>query len=68
VETGEFKKKSWRNLTFDLITAQQVLEHIHDPVAFLKLCNDRLYSDGWFVYRSFPQWSILGVMNIADLI
>ena len=53
VETGEFKKKSWRNLTFDLITAQQVLEHIHDPVAFLKLCNDRLYSDGW-LYIGVP--------------
>ncbi len=46
VKCGDFAKIDWKGETFDLVYANQVIEHLKDPVAMLKLFHPLLNKDG----------------------
>lgn len=46
IQTGFLDESCYRNAEFDLIVLSHVLEHIHDPYAFMNLVMNRLTSRG----------------------
>lgn len=47
ITNGVLNKNSFKNNAFNIITSQDVLEHITDPVSHLKLVNHILKPNGW---------------------
>jgi len=43
---GTFADVNWENEKFDLVYANQVVEHLKDPITALKLVRERLKDDG----------------------
>ncbi len=56
---GFIEDKPFNNKKFDYVIANQVLEHINDPISFLKFCKKRLKPNGEIIL-SLPNTDSLG--------
>lgn len=59
VVTGGYRPGLFKDQSFDLITVNQVLEHVVDPVAFLRDLRKDL-ADGGAIYLEVPEISDIG--------
>lgn len=51
IQCGSFETAQFERDAFDLVVAQDVLEHVRDPVAFVARVRDVLSSGGSFLFR-----------------
>jgi len=49
---GFIEDKPFGKIKFDYVIANQVLEHVNDPLRFLKDCKSRLFSGGKIIFAS----------------
>jgi 2-polyprenyl-3-methyl-5-hydroxy-6-metoxy-1,4-benzoquinol methylase len=53
IKVGTMEDKLFKNKKFDYVIANQVLEHVEDPIEFLKLCKNQISANGRIIL-SFP--------------